>query len=95
MTDIYTCPDLKSVTVTVLFTELAGVAGGKVRLSLSHTGKPNTLAQYLLYDMALDANGVTGLSGISLNQTDVLRGWSFNGNVAVNVLVESLQQYLA
>lgn len=93
LTDIYTCPTSRSANISVIFCERAGVAGS-VRLSLARKGAADDVSQYLLYNCPLDPNGTAGLNNLSINQGDIIRAYSTNANVSVNVLVNSFQSEL-
>lgn len=93
LTDLYTCPQSRSANISVIFCERAGVAGS-VRLSLARKGAADDVSQYLLYNFPLDPNGYVELENLSISQADIIRAYSTNANVSVNVLVNSLQPEL-
>ena len=84
LTDVYTA----SVSAVISSIVLANQASSAttVRLSAAVAGAADAAKQYLYYDVPVPANDSLVLTlGITLAATDVLRAYSANGAVSVNV----------
>lgn len=91
LTDCYTVPSPKTAVVSTLtICEQSGTAT-TVRVSVAVAGAADTTAQYIAYDMPLEANETKALTlGLTLAATDVVRGRSASGSVSFNIFgVES------
>lgn len=83
LTAVYTVPNLKQATVEVVICNRGGAA--TVRLSHAINGAADANAQYLLYDLALAAGETKSTEKITVDDNDIIRGYSSSGNVVFNV----------
>lgn len=87
LTDLYTVPVGKSMTLRVIITNTGGDT--TVRLSVANGGAADALTQYLMRDEALLANKSISTAPMRLEAGDVVRASSVSG--AVNFHVTGIQ----
>ena len=83
LTDLYAVPVARHATVKVIACNRS--AATTVRVSLAPTGGADAVSQYLVYDLALEANASQATAPVTCGETDVVRGWSANGAVSFTV----------
>jgi hypothetical protein len=92
LTDVYTVTTGAMATVsTVTFCNQSANAT-TVRMAVAVAGAANTPAQYVVMDASVRGNDTLTLTiGMTLGSTDVLRGYSANGQVSINVFGVEVQ----
>ena len=82
LADVYIVPPENRARGRVIMANRGGAA--TVRVSHAKGGADDALYQYLVYDMALDANASWATDEIALGATDRIRVRSSTGNVTFN-----------
>ncbi len=83
LVDAYIVPPANRAVVRVI----AANRGGATTFRVSHAkgGAADDLAQYLIYDAAIDANGTAATDPITLAEGDRIRVQSTSGNISFNI----------
>lgn len=80
LTDLYMVPVGKHATVRVVACNRG--ASTTIRVALAPVMATDAAAQYLIYDLTLEANASQGTAPVTCGETDVLRVWSGSGEVS-------------
>ena len=84
LTDSYTVPALKHAAVQIIIANVGGVAA-TVRVSHAINGAADTLAQYVLYDLALAVAASSSTARFAVRAGDVVRVYASTANVSFNI----------
>jgi hypothetical protein len=83
--DLYTVPAGNSAVISTLNVCNLSSSNVTFRASIRVAGAAATNKQFIAYDVAIPAQDATSLTlGITMDATDVLTVYSFQGNVAFN-----------
>lgn len=86
LTDVYTVGALTQSVISTLVICNRGGIGTTFRVSVAIAGAGDTNAQYLYYDVFIDAyESFSATIGITLGAGDVVRMYSANGNLSINL----------
>ena len=86
LTDIYTVGVSTQSVISTLTVCNKGGMGTSFRVSVAINGAADTNAQYIYYDVFIDAyDTFASTIGITLNAGDVVRMYSANGYLTINL----------
>lgn len=91
LTDLYTCPDNKTVKLSVTFCNRA-VTDTAIRCAIARAGEADDPKQYIMYDELLEANTSYFIESISLNEGDIIRVEAADADVSVGAYVEEVRE---
>lgn len=88
LTDCYAVPAGRSAVVRVIAANRSTAT--TIRIALAENGAPDSLVQYVVYDLAIDANAALSSEPLALEGGDVVRASSASG--AVSFIVDGIEQ---
>lgn len=91
LTDIFTCPADRSVSITVYLSNRGSET--TFCMSLAIEGEADSPKQYIYYDSTLPAND-TLKESITLSKNDVLRVKAEDGHASANVFVDRINSVI-
>jgi hypothetical protein len=93
LSTLYTVPDLVQTTTSSLVVCNTSSGNTDFRVSIAVAGAADNIKQYIYYDQAISAkHSVVSIMGLTLNEGDVVRVYSGNGNISFSLFgVETLR----